>query len=69
MERHTRIPPFKLLLTMEEAAQTLSLGRTSLYALVMRGKIVSVKLGRRRLVPIAALEQFVAQQVSMQEAS
>jgi excisionase family DNA binding protein len=51
----------KLLLTIEEAARALGLGRSSLYELVMKKQIPSVKIGRARRIPVTALEQFVAQ--------
>jgi excisionase family DNA binding protein len=44
-------PQTKLLLSIDEAAAVLSLGRTSVYDLVMRQEIVSVKVGRMRRVP------------------
>jgi excisionase family DNA binding protein len=53
----------KLLLTMEEAAQALGLGRAFLYTLVMNKQIASVKIGRARRVPVSALETFIAQQL------
>lgn len=59
--------PLRLLLTMEEAAEAMCLSRSNLYVLVMQGTISSVKVGRRRLVPIAALERFIAQQITAQE--
>jgi excisionase family DNA binding protein len=49
----------KLLLTIGEAAARLSVGRSFLYGLVMRGEIASVKLGRSRRIPVVALERFV----------
>jgi excisionase family DNA binding protein len=58
-----------LLLTVEEAASLLRLGRTRVYQLVMGGKIQSVKVGRRRLVVREGLEEFVAQLVEDQAAS
>lgn len=48
-----------LLLRPEEAAQLLSLGRTKVYELVRSGRLGSVKVGKRRLIPRKALEQFV----------
>lgn len=51
--------PIKLLLTVEEAAQALGLGRTVFYELMMRGKIASVKIGYARRVPFSALQAFV----------
>jgi excisionase family DNA binding protein len=49
-----------LLLTVEESAILLRLGRTQTYELIMRGKIQSVKIGRRRLVVRNGLENYVA---------
>jgi excisionase family DNA binding protein len=50
-----------LLVTVEEAASLLRLGRTRCYQLVMAGHIQSVKVGRRRLVVRASLEEFIIQ--------
>jgi len=36
--------------TVNEAAKALSLGRTSIYALIKEGRLETVKLGRRTLV-------------------
>jgi len=55
-----------LLLTVEEAAVLLRLGRTQTYELVMRGKIQSVKIGRRRLVIRDSLQDFVSQLLEVQ---
>ena len=49
----------KMLLTVTEAALRLGVGRSFLYNLVIRGEIASVKLGRARRIPVAALEEFV----------
>ena len=53
----------KLLLSVDQAAQRLSIGRSLCYELVMRGDIPSLKLGRRRLVSVAALEQFIVERL------
>lgn len=55
-----------LLLTVEETAALLRLGRTQTYELVMRGKIQSVKIGRRRLVVRDSLQDFVSQLLAVQ---
>ena len=52
-------PPEKMLLTVEEAAKILSIGRTLLYDLVMRGKVASVKIGNARRIPLSALQAYV----------
>ncbi len=49
----------KVLLRIDEAAALLGVGRSFLYALVQRGEIGSVKLGRARRIPVTALEEFV----------
>ena len=50
----------KLLLSVEEAADRLSLGRTKTYELIASGQLRSVNIGRARRVPIDALEPLGA---------
>jgi excisionase family DNA binding protein len=49
----------KLLLTVEEAAERLSIGRTRAYELLLGGALESVKIGRSRRIPVGAVESFV----------
>jgi excisionase family DNA binding protein len=49
-----------LLLTPERAAERLDIGRTRLYELLASGELESVKVGRSRRIPAAALVEFVA---------
>jgi excisionase family DNA binding protein len=49
----------KLLLTIEEAARRLGIGRSHTYSYVLRGELESVKLGRSRRVPAQAINEFV----------
>ena len=49
----------KILLTVDEAAQRLGIGRSHAYIFVMRGEIPSIKLGRSRRVPATAVDEFV----------
>lgn len=49
----------KLLLTPEEAADALGVGRTKLYELMAEGLVESVRIGACRRVPVAALDSFV----------
>jgi excisionase family DNA binding protein len=46
-------------LTVEETAAILRLGRGSAYLAVRAGEIPSIKLGRKRLVPRARLEAML----------
>ncbi|MFE3180808.1 excisionase family DNA-binding protein [Streptomyces violascens] len=52
--------PTVLLLTVEEAARRLRIGRTNCYALIRTGQLESVPVGRLRRVPADALPEFVA---------
>jgi excisionase family DNA binding protein len=49
-----------VLLTVEEAAERLNIGRTTMYALVSTGDIESVTIGRLRRIPAECLEIYVA---------
>ena len=51
----------KLLLTPEEAAGVLSIGRTKLYELLSSDEIVSIRVGTARRIPVEALQHFVDQ--------
>lgn len=48
-----------LLYDVEEAAQALRLSRTVIYELIRSHRLRTVKLGRRRLVPVSALVEYV----------
>ena len=48
------------LLSVDEAAVTLGLGRSLLYGEIQAGRVRSVKVGRRRLVPSAAITDYIA---------
>jgi excisionase family DNA binding protein len=48
-----------LVLTVEEAAELLSIGRGTAYAAVRVKQIPSLKFGRRILVPLGALEKLL----------
>jgi excisionase family DNA binding protein len=49
-----------VLYDVDEAAAALRLSRSLLYELIRSGRLRTVKAGRRRLVPVAALEEYVA---------
>jgi excisionase family DNA binding protein len=53
--------PYKLLVTPEEAAEILSVGRTRIFELMASGQLRSVRIRRSRRIPLAALEQLVKQ--------
>jgi excisionase family DNA binding protein len=49
----------KLTLTVEEVAKALHVSRTLAFQAVHRGEIPSIRVGRRILVPRAALERML----------
>ena len=52
--------PVRLVLTIEQAAKRLGIGRTLMYSLVMNGEIESVTIGRLRRIPVECLTEYVA---------
>jgi excisionase family DNA binding protein len=50
----------QLLVTPEEAARRLSVGRTTIYELMSSGELKSVNIGRCRRVPVSSLSSFVS---------
>jgi excisionase family DNA binding protein len=55
-----------LLLTAEEAAAELRIGRTRMYALIASGEVISVKVGGSRRVPYDELASYVRRLVAEQ---
>lgn len=49
----------RLLLTPAEAADVLSISRTTVYELLNRGVLRSIKLGACRRIPIEALRELI----------
>jgi excisionase family DNA binding protein len=58
-QRATQVPP--RLLSVSQAAAALSLSRASLYKELSTGRLRTVHVGRRRLVPESALADYIAE--------
>lgn len=56
-ENGRRVAP--LLLKPEEVAEALGIARTRVYLLLRAGEIRSVKIGKVRRIPVAALQAYV----------
>ena len=50
----------RLTLSVPEAAKVLGIGRNLCYDRVKTGEIPAIRIGRRILVPLSALEKFLA---------
>ncbi len=49
----------RMLLTAEQAAQSLAIGRTKVFELIRSGELESIRIGSSRRIPIDAIESFV----------
>ena len=63
-EQAKRPMPERVLLTVEEAAERLGIGRTTAFALVKSGEIESVQIGRLRRVSVSAIAEYAARLVA-----
>lgn len=46
--------------SIADAAKALSLGRTSIYALISEGRLETIKIGRRRLIKVDSIRRLLA---------
>jgi excisionase family DNA binding protein len=60
MEISTKTAPPKLSYSLSEAKFMTSLSRATLYRMIAAGTLKTVKVGGRRLVPMAELERLCA---------
>jgi excisionase family DNA binding protein len=63
------VAPAKLLMSAEEAARALGIGRTRMYELLRSGEVASIKLGRSRRIRPEDLEEYVERLVLGEEKS
>ncbi len=54
----------RLLLRVTEAAERLALGRSTVYELIARGELPTVRIGAATRIPVAALQHWVERQMS-----
>ncbi|GAB2999688.1 helix-turn-helix domain-containing protein [Saccharothrix stipae] len=58
--------PTRVLLTVEEAAERLGIGKTKTYSLVRTGDLESVLIGRLRRIHVDAIDRYAARLVTEQ---
>lgn len=61
--------PLRLLLTVEEAADALHIGRSKVFDLIRCGELDSVKIGRLRRVPADAVHAFMVRLLTCEESA
>ena len=64
LQRRRNILPEPLAVRIDVAATMMGLSRSKIYELIEEGAIVSIKVGRSRLIPVANLQAFLAAQPS-----
>jgi excisionase family DNA binding protein len=47
-------------LSIKEAAKSSGLSRATLYRLIQSGKLATIKIGARRLVPVGAIDSLLS---------
>lgn len=57
----------RLAVTVPRAAEMLGLGRTKTWELVRRGRLRSLRVGKRVLVPVRELERFLTEAMAEAE--
>lgn len=59
----------RVLLTVEQAAAALAIGRTNMFKLIKAGQIASVRVGQLRRIPAAEIDAYVARLLAEQNAA
>ena len=50
----------RIMLTVEQAAESIGIGRTTMFALLKSGEVESVRVGRLRRIPVTAIDDYLA---------
>jgi excisionase family DNA binding protein len=53
------LPTGRLALSLSEVAEALGVGRTMVYHLTSSGQLPSVQIGKRRLIPVHVLDEWI----------
>lgn len=57
---NTEVAPKRLTLKPEEVGPLIGVGRNGVYALINSGRLRSIRLGRKILVPLSAIDDFLS---------
>lgn len=61
------IPDRAHLLTIDEACEALSIGRSKIYELITGGALASIKIGSRRLIAVSSIADYIRTQLATEE--
>jgi len=50
----------RVCLTLDDTCVAIGLGRDTVRQLIISGELASIRIGRRRVVPLASINKFVA---------
>ena len=56
----------RVMLTAEQAAEAIGVGRTTMFALIKSGELESVRIGHLRRIPADAIDAYTAQLIAEQ---
>jgi excisionase family DNA binding protein len=56
----------RVMLTAEQAAEAIGVGRTTMFALIKSGEIKSIRIGRLRRVPLDSIEAYTNRLITEQ---
>ena len=56
---------YACLLSIKDAEERLNLGHTKVCELIADGDLKSIKIGRRRLIPPFAIEEFISERLGV----
>lgn len=65
MESQTTPVP-RVMLTPEQAAEVLGIGRTSVFALIKSGELRSLLIGRLRRIPVDEIDAYITHLATQQ---
>jgi excisionase family DNA binding protein len=57
--------PYRLTFTVAEAATMLGVSQSTIYAMVKRDEIASLRFGDRRVIPRIVLEQLLGEKIEI----
>jgi excisionase family DNA binding protein len=64
-----RVTPTRVLLTIEEAAERLGIGRTLMCKLIRTGEVESIRIGRLRRIHVDTINEYAVRLVAAQNAA